>query len=101
MAEAFFARHGLVRDVALIVPGFAAAAMAAATTDLAAAIPRRVAEQLALSLPLRVVALPAPPMPLTLQLVWHPRTHADAGALCFRQLIAEATASAARPRRRS
>lgn len=86
-AEAFFARHGLTRQVAVIVPTFGAAAMIAATTDLAAALPRRVAEKLAEGLPLRIARLPTPPMQMTLQLVWHPRTHEDPGARYFRRLI--------------
>lgn len=91
MAEAFFRRHGLVRQVAVIVPGFAAAAMVAATTDLVAGMPRRVAEQLAHRLPLRVARLPAPAMQIQLQLVWHARTHEDPGAIAFRELVAAAT----------
>ena len=90
MAEEFFGQHGLVRQVALIVPAFAAAAMIAASTDLAAAMPRRVAEKLARGLPLRVVRLPTPPMWMKLQLAWHPRTHEDPGAVRFRDLIARA-----------
>lgn len=90
MAEAFLQAHGLVRDVAMIVPTFAAAAMAAASTDLAAGMPRRVAEKLAEGLPLRVLRPPAPEMRMQLQLVWHPRTHDDPGAAGFRELVVEA-----------
>jgi DNA-binding transcriptional LysR family regulator len=90
MAEAFFQQHGLVRQVALIVPTFSAAAMVAAATDLAAGMPRRVAERLARTLPLRLVRLPAPPMPLQLQLIWHERTHRDPGAIHFRALVTRA-----------
>jgi DNA-binding transcriptional LysR family regulator len=90
MAEAFFERHGLSRQVALIVPGFAAAAMVAAATDLAAAMPRRAAEKLAERLPLRVVRIPSPAMWMQLALIWHPRTHEDPGASHFRRLIIEA-----------
>lgn len=87
MAEAFFERHGLHRQVALIVPGFAAAAMAVVGSDLAAAMPRRAAEALARVLPLRVLPLPTPPMRMELQLIWHARTHADPGAVFFRDLV--------------
>src|SRR5690606_4899869 len=59
LTTALFAKHGLVRQVALIVPGFVPAAMVAAATDMAAGMPRRVALELAKSFPLRVVDLPA------------------------------------------
>ena len=91
MAEEFLRRHGLERRVVLIVPGFAAAAMTAATTDLAAAMPRRVAEELAKGLPLRVVRLPTPRMSMPLSLVWHPRTDEDPGAIAFRTLLFDAS----------
>ncbi|MFE8596194.1 LysR family transcriptional regulator [Archangium violaceum] len=85
--EGFFQRHGLRRSVSLIVPGFAAAAMAAATTDLIAGLPRLVAEALAQHLPLRVVELPVAPPPFQMHLLWHERTHADEGARFFRELV--------------
>jgi DNA-binding transcriptional LysR family regulator len=88
--EAFFEHHGLTRRVQLIVPGFAAAAMAAASTDLAAAMPRRVAQKLAEGQPLRIARLPTPPMWMKLQLVWHARTNADPGAKAFRRLVTNA-----------
>jgi DNA-binding transcriptional LysR family regulator len=91
-AEAFFARYGLVRRIALIMPGFAAAAMAAASTDLAAAMPRRVAQKLAEGHALRIARLPTPPMRMKLQLVWHARTHADPGAVIFRRLVVDSLA---------
>lgn len=90
MMDAFLHRHGLVRNVAVIVPGFAAAAMIVATTDLAVGMPMRVAVQLAKHLPLRVAKIPAPAMPIEMQLVWHARTHEDPGAKLFRALVADA-----------
>jgi DNA-binding transcriptional LysR family regulator len=87
MAEEFLRRHGLERRITLIVPGFSAAAMTAATTDWAAGMPKRVAEELAKGLPLRVLRLPTPQMSMPLSLVWHPRTHDDPGAIAFRTLL--------------
>lgn len=103
LATAFFERHGLVRQVALVVPGFVPAAMVAAATDMAASMPLRVANELAKSFALRVVGLPAdvPSMKLPLELVWHPRTHDDLGSSCFRSLVVAAVGeSVAAGRRR-
>jgi len=97
VAAAYFKRHGTVRNVAVIVPGFAAA-MVAAATDMAAGMPRRVAEHLARHLPLRVAHISAPPMRIQLQLVWHARTHEDPGARTFRSLIRGRSASRHRAR---
>jgi DNA-binding transcriptional LysR family regulator len=96
MMDAFFARHGLVRNVAVIVPGFAAAAMIVATTDLAVGMPMRVAARFAKELPLRLAKIPAPAMPIEMQLVWHARTHQDPGAKLFRTLVTTAFRDKAR-----
>jgi DNA-binding transcriptional LysR family regulator len=85
--EAFFERHGLRRDVAVVVPSFTAAAMVAAGTDLVAGMPRRLAERFLSVLPLRLLELPVPPMEFPMQLLWHDRTHADAGSQFFRELV--------------
>jgi DNA-binding transcriptional LysR family regulator len=87
--QAFLRRHGLVRDVAVIVPGFMAAAQVVTTTDLIAGMPRRVAEALARHLPLRIARPPTASMRIDLKLVWHERTHEDPGAVMFRSLVVE------------
>lgn len=88
-------QQGLHRDVFLTVPSFVAAAIATAHTDCIGALPDRVAMQFARLLPLKIVratfALPTLP---TL-LVWHERTHADAGARFFRELVVAAVAKPA------
>ncbi|HET9450760.1 MAG TPA: LysR substrate-binding domain-containing protein, partial [Aggregicoccus sp.] len=96
MAEAMLRRHGLVRDIAAIVPGFSAALMLAASTDLVAGVPRRIASALADALSLKLIDVPGPPLRFPMQLVWHERTHADAGSRCFRELILEVAAGAPR-----
>lgn len=97
-AERHWKQAGLHRDVFLTVPSFVAAAMAAADTDCIAALPDRVATLFARLLPLKIVratfALPTLPT----QLVWHERTHADAGARFFRELI---VATVGKPARRA
>jgi DNA-binding transcriptional LysR family regulator len=97
-AEDVFARHALTREVAVAVPTFAAAAMVAAQSDLIAAMPRRVAEMLAVAAPLRILESPMPPLRFTMHLVWHARTHRDAGARSLRELMV-AELGAKRPRR--
>jgi DNA-binding transcriptional LysR family regulator len=89
-AEDAFARHGLSRRVAVTVPTFAAAATVVASTDLLAGMPRRVATTLARSLPLVVLPPPMPALRLPMMLAWHERTHQDAAAAYFRDLIASA-----------
>ena len=87
IVEEFFASHGLHRDIAISVPSFAAAAAIAAQTDWVAGMPRRMAAVFLRQMPLKTVALPVPPVPFRIQLVWHERTHADAGARFFRSLV--------------
>lgn len=96
-AEARMRELGLSRDVALAVPHFATAAMAAARTDYVAGLPRRTAETFCRFLPIRMVK---PPFELTFRstLFWHARTHDDPGACYFRSLVIRSLTASARPR---
>lgn len=87
IVEEFFASHGLHRDIAISVPSFAAAAAIAAHTDWVAGMPRRMAAAFLRQMPLITVAMPVPAVRFRIQLVWHARTHQDAGAAFFRSLI--------------
>lgn len=87
IVEEFFASHGLYRDIAISVPSFAAAAAVAAQTDWVAGMPRRMATAFLRHMPLVSVAMPVPALRFQIQLVWHERTHKDAGAQFFRELI--------------
>jgi DNA-binding transcriptional LysR family regulator len=90
IADLQWRKQGLSRTVALTVPHFVAAAMAAACTDYVAALPRRVAETLCPLLPLKITR-PTFEMPeASVTLFWHARTDADAGARYFRDLVARA-----------
>ena len=93
IVEEFFASHGLHRDIAISVPSFAAAAAIAAQTDWVAGMPRRMAAVFLRQMPLSTVALPVPPLPFRIQLVWHERTHTDAGARFFRSVVLAAVQS--------
>jgi DNA-binding transcriptional LysR family regulator len=84
-----FARHGLVRDIAVTVPTFAAAAMVVASTDLVGGMPRRLAESLRSVAPIVIVRGPGPGVRFAMQMLWHERTHRDPAASYFRSLIAE------------
>jgi DNA-binding transcriptional LysR family regulator len=90
VAERHWKQQGLHRDVFLAVPSFVAAAMATVHTDCIAALPDRVATLFARLLPLKIVRAAFPMPTLATQLVWHERTHADAGARFFRELIGTA-----------
>ncbi|XXX81563.1 LysR family transcriptional regulator [Sorangium sp. So ce134] len=90
LVEQAFRAQGLVRRIALVVPGFAAAAMAAAGGDLVACMPRRAALSLASHLPLRIVELPVADLGHEMWLAWHERTHKDPAAACLRKAVVEA-----------
>ncbi|WP_434047739.1 MULTISPECIES: LysR family transcriptional regulator [Sorangium] len=89
MVEQALRAQGLVRRIALVVPGFAAAAMAAAGGDLVALMPRRVAVALGSHLPVRIVELPLEHLEHEMWLAWHERTHRDPAAACLRRVILE------------
>jgi DNA-binding transcriptional LysR family regulator len=87
MAEAFWTRQGLRRDVALSVPNFAAAVIAAAHTDYVAAVPRRIAEAFSKMLALKIVEPEFELPSIDIAMFWHARTDVDEGARYFRQLV--------------
>ena len=85
--------------VAMRVPTFLAAALAASETDLVATLPIRLAQALAPVLRLRVLDVGARPMAVALY--WHARTHEDEAMRFFRALVLEVTSSTNGPTRRS
>jgi DNA-binding transcriptional LysR family regulator len=90
VAERHWEKARVHRRTVLTVPYFLTAALAAAQTDCVAALPDRVADLCIRLLPLKKVTATFPLPRLTTVMVWHERTDADAGARCFRQLVAEA-----------
>ncbi len=94
MAENIFSRLKLVRDVALSVPSFGAAALAASQSDFVAGIPESLAGRLCELLPLRRVRSPLPPFTFPMCLTWHTRAAEDPGSLFFRNLVTEVLKSA-------
>lgn len=90
IVDDYFASHRLHRDIAIAVPSFAAAAAIAARTDWVAGMPSRMAAVFLRQMPLTVVTVPVPAVRFRIQLLWHVRTHKDAGVQFFRSLIASA-----------
>lgn len=78
---------GFARRVSVIVPSFTTAAMIAAQTDDVAWLPEHAAELFARLLGLERLRAPLPPLEIGCDLVWHERTHADAGARALRELV--------------
>jgi DNA-binding transcriptional LysR family regulator len=75
--------------IAIRVPTFLAAALAASETDLVATLPVGLAKSLAPVLGLRVLAIAAPARRVALY--WHARTHEDEAMRFFRGLVIDVT----------
>lgn len=89
-AEELMQSQGLQRDIAVTVPTFMSAVLLAASTDLVAGVPRRLACALAKSLPIKVHPLPGRPLRFQMCAFWQKRTHDDPGSRFFRELLLEA-----------
>lgn len=92
MAEDALSRLGLVRDIAVTVPTFTAAACLASRTDLIAGIPSSLAKACREALSLRMVRGPLPGFTMPMAMSWHERTESDAGARAFRDVMRRAYA---------
>ena len=80
------ARLGLRRRIAMWLPYFATAALLVAKSDLILTLPRRAAEALAAPLGMLILRPPVEARPFGYRIVWHQRTHDDAGCRLFRAL---------------
>jgi DNA-binding transcriptional LysR family regulator len=85
-----YAQLGVERVVALVVPGFAAAAAVVAGTDLVATLPRSLVQVLGRQLGIRAVVSPVRPLTIPIKLAWHERTEHDPAMRAFRDLIRRA-----------
>lgn len=83
------AELGRVRKIGLVLPYFATAAFAAATSDLILTMPRRAAEGFADSMNLALLEPPFELGDFGYRMVWHERVHGDPGHTWLRRLIAE------------
>ena len=88
-----YAELGVVRNIAVVVPTFTAAAAVAAGTDLVASLPDSLMKVLGPRLALRRVATPLGPITNTINLLWHERTDQDPALRAFRSLLIEAVRS--------
>jgi DNA-binding transcriptional LysR family regulator len=85
-----YAALGIVRDIAVVVPTFTAAAAVVARTDLVASLPDSLVKVLGPRLALRRVATPLAPVATAVNLMWHERTHQDPALRAFRDLLVHA-----------
>lgn len=88
-ADEALAVHGLVRRVAVIVPGFPAVIAVAAASDLLGLVPRSAC----LALPgydTALFDLPIPIPEVVVSQLWHPRMDADIGHRWLRAMVFEA-----------
>ncbi|MEM1345024.1 MAG: LysR substrate-binding domain-containing protein [Pseudomonadota bacterium] len=81
---------GQARQIALVLPYFGVAALAAARSDLILTMPHKAAAAFAETAPLVVLAPPVELGTFGYRLVWHERVHDDLGHLWLRRLIAQA-----------
>lgn len=84
---------GLTRKISAQLPYFAVAAIVAASTDAILTIPRRAMQQLAAQHHLVTFEPPVEIAEVRYRMIWHERTHADAGAVWLRQKLVEAAAA--------
>ncbi len=88
--SAAYARAGVERRVALTVSSFSVAAAVAATTDLAATIPRSLYAAHGPRFRLLLATGQVPRHDVSLSLCWHERTHRDPALVELRALVAAA-----------
>ena len=85
-----YARLGIERDVALVVPSFTTAAAVVAATDFVATLPASVVEVLGQRLGIRAVASPVRRLTVEIKLAWHERTEHDPPMRAFRAVVTRA-----------
>jgi DNA-binding transcriptional LysR family regulator len=87
--------QGLSRQVRFVVPGFHAAMLTAAASDIVAAVPLRVAvTAIRLGLKIRHFDLPVATPPVAIAQAWHPRFDKDSGHRWLRHAVRKAVAGA-------
>jgi DNA-binding transcriptional LysR family regulator len=86
---------GFVRRIDVITPSFGTAAMIATVTDCVAWLPTHAARLYGKLLGLRELRSVLPAFNVGCSLLWHDRTHADPGAVCFREIVIGALREAA------
>src|SRR5262249_10219951 len=87
-----YARLGIAREVALVVPTFVAAAAIVSATDLVATLPETLVRVLGQALATRAVATPVRPPTVNVKLCWHERPDRDPALRVFRDIVARSVA---------
>ena len=100
LLESTVKRLGILRQVALSIPGFLGLPAILSTTDLIATLPRHIGETLAQSGGLRVLRCPIPIPGFSVRQHWHARFHQDPGNRWLRGICAELFVRNRRLRRR-
>jgi DNA-binding transcriptional LysR family regulator len=96
-----YAALGVARDIAVVVPTFTAAAAVVAASDYVTSLPASLVDVFGQRLGLRTVAAPLPPLAVTINVLWHERTHHDPAMRAFRDLLFRAAGSKSASSRRS
>ena len=94
LAGLAYQRAGIARDVVVTVPTFSAAAAVVATTDFVATVPISLYVAMGHAMRLGTLPLPVPEMTIATNMCWHERTHADATAAGFRDIVRRAVTDA-------
>jgi DNA-binding transcriptional LysR family regulator len=92
-------RAGLQRRIGLVVPGFLLVPWVVAATDVLAAAPRALVQELAAELELEIVDLPIAMPAVPVAAIWHERFQADAAHRWLRGVVVEELSAALRARR--
>ncbi len=82
-----YAGSGVPREVVSTVPSFTAAAAVVAASDLVTTLPASFLAAQGRKLQLCKVTAPTPRHSIEMAMCWHERTHADAAAAAFRDLV--------------
>jgi DNA-binding transcriptional LysR family regulator len=82
-----YARLGIARDIAMVVPSFVSAAALVAATDFVATVPTTLVGVLGDALRIRAIATPVPRLTVHIKLAWHERTLDDPALRAFRDLV--------------
>lgn len=87
LVDAALERAGFARRIALRTPHFLTVPMVAATSDMLAVLPSRLARRMATPLSLAVRDLPLDLPGFVLSMIWHTRTHRDRASTWLRDVV--------------
>jgi DNA-binding transcriptional LysR family regulator len=97
-----YARLGIEREVAVVVPSFSAAVAIVAATELVATLPASLVAVLGELMGVRAVTAPVRGPTISINLAWHERTERDPALRAFRDLVGRAVMGrGARKRKRA